>query len=91
MPLFAFANAGVDLSKIEAHMLFSGVSVVIFLGLFIGKQLGVFGFAYMAIKFKLAKLPKEANFKQLYGVCILTGVGFTMSFFIDALAYEVSF
>ncbi|WP_257935669.1 Na+/H+ antiporter NhaA [Campylobacter lari] len=90
LPLFAFANAGVDLSKIEAHMLFSGVSVGIFLGLFVGKQLGVFGFAYMAIKLKLAKLPKDANFKQLYGVCILTGIGFTMSFFIDALAYEVS-
>lgn len=90
LPLFAFANAGVDLSKIEVHMLFSGVSIGIFLGLFVGKQLGVFGFAYMAIKFKLAKLPKDTNFKQLYGVCILTGIGFTMSFFIDALAYEVS-
>lgn len=90
LPLFAFANAGVNLSRITPEMLFSGVSIGIFLGLFIGKQIGVFSFAYLAIKLKLAKLPQKANFKQLYGVCILTGIGFTMSLFIDGLAYEVS-
>ncbi|EAL5944478.1 Na+/H+ antiporter NhaA, partial [Campylobacter coli] len=90
LPLFAFANAGVNLSNIDLNAIFSGVSIGIFLGLFIGKQLGVFLFSYFAIKFKLASLPQNANLKQLYGVCILTGIGFTMSLFIDGLAYEVS-
>ena len=90
LPLFAFANAGVNLSNIDVKALFSGVSIGIFLGLFVGKQLGVFLFSYLAIKFKLAALPQGANLKQLYGICILTGIGFTMSLFIDGLAYEVS-
>lgn len=90
LPLFAFANAGINLSNIDLKSLSSGVSVGIFSGLFIGKQIGVFLFSYLAIKFKLASLPQGANFKQLYGVCILTGIGFTMSLFIDGLAYEVS-
>ncbi|EAI2978115.1 Na+/H+ antiporter NhaA [Campylobacter coli] len=90
LPLFAFANAGVNLSNIDLNAIFSGVSIGIFLGLFVGKQLGVFLFSYLAIKFRLASLPQNANFKQLYGVCILTGIGFTMSLFIDGLAYEVS-
>jgi len=90
LPLFAFANAGVNLAHIDLKTLFSGVSIGIFLGLFLGKQLGVFAFAYLAIKLKLASLPQGANLKQLYGVCILTGIGFTMSLFIDGLAYEVS-
>ena len=82
LPLFAFANAGVNLSKIDLSALFSGVSLGIFLGLFIGKQVGVFLFSYLSIKFNLTRLPSGANFKQLYGVCILTGIGFTMSLFI---------
>ncbi|MBK1971101.1 Na+/H+ antiporter NhaA [Campylobacter sp. TTU-622] len=90
LPLFAFANAGVNLSNITIGSIFSGVSIGIFLGLFLGKQVGVFLFSYLAIKFKLASLPYGANLKQLYGVCILTGIGFTMSLFIDGLAYEVS-
>ncbi|MBZ7935623.1 MULTISPECIES: Na+/H+ antiporter NhaA [Campylobacter] len=90
LPLFAFANAGVNLSNIDLKAMFSGVSIGIFFGLFIGKQLGVFVFSYFAIKFKLAHLPQGSNLKQLYGVCILTGIGFTMSLFIDGLAYEVS-
>ncbi|TKX28093.1 Na+/H+ antiporter NhaA [Campylobacter sp. MIT 12-5580] len=90
LPLFAFANAGVNLSKIDFSSFFSGVSLGIFLGLFVGKQVGVFAFSYFSIKLKLTKLPEGATFKQLYGVCILTGIGFTMSLFIDGLAYEVS-
>lgn len=90
LPLFAFANAGVNLANIDLKSIFSGASVGIFLGLFVGKQVGVFAFSYLAIKSGLARLPEEANFKQLYGVCILTGIGFTMSLFIDGLAYEVS-
>ncbi|ELK0694881.1 Na+/H+ antiporter NhaA [Campylobacter upsaliensis] len=90
LPLFAFANAGVNLANIDLKSIFSGASVGIFLGLFVGKQVGVFLFSYLAIKSGLARLPEGANFKQLYGVCILTGIGFTMSLFIDGLAYEVS-
>ncbi|TQR22883.1 Na+/H+ antiporter NhaA [Campylobacter sp. MIT 97-5078] len=90
LPLFAFANAGVNLSNIDFSSFFSGVSLGIFLGLFVGKQIGVFALSYLSIKLKFTKLPEGATFKQLYGVCILTGIGFTMSLFIDRLAYEVS-
>ena len=90
LPLFAFANAGVNLSKLDISSVFAPVSLGIFLGLFIGKQAGVFLFSYLCIKFKLAALPQNATFKQLYGVCILTGIGFTMSLFIDGLAYEAA-
>lgn len=90
LPLFAFANAGVNLSKLDIASVFAPVSLGIFLGLFIGKQAGVFLFSYLCIKFKLSTLPQNATFKQLYGVCILTGIGFTMSLFIDGLAYEAA-
>ena len=90
LPLFAFANAGVNLANLDLDSVLSGVSLGIFLGLFVGKQVGVFAFAYLAIKMGWAKLPENANLRQLYGVCILTGIGFTMSLFIDGLAYEVS-
>lgn len=62
----------------------------IIFGLFIGKQLGVFVFSYLAIKYNLAKLPKCSTLAQLYGVSVLTGIGFTMSLFIDSLAFENS-
>ncbi|MCR6575766.1 Na+/H+ antiporter NhaA [Campylobacter insulaenigrae] len=90
LPIFAFANAGVDLKDMDPNFIFSSVSLGIILGLFLGKQIGVFIFSYISIKLGLAKLPKNTNFKQLYGVCILTGIGFTMSFFIDGLAYQNS-
>ncbi|WP_297194362.1 Na+/H+ antiporter NhaA [uncultured Campylobacter sp.] len=87
LPVFAFANAGVDLRALDINCLLSPVSLGIFLGLFIGKQLGVFLFSYISIKLKLATFPQDANYKQFYGICILTGIGFTMSLFIDGLAY----
>ena len=90
LPLFAFANAGVDLSQINLSSIFSPVSLGIFLGLFIGKQVGVFLFSWLSIKLRLTNLPSGASFAQLYGVCILTGIGFTMSLFIDGLAYEAA-
>lgn len=90
LPIFAFANAGVDLKNMDVNFMFSSVSLGIILGLFVGKQIGVFLFSYISIKLGLAKLPQNVNFKQLYGVCILTGIGFTMSFFIDGLAYQNS-
>ena len=90
LPIFAFVNAGVDLKDLEFSSLFSDISLGILLGLFLGKQLGVFGFSYLAIKLKLAVLPQGANVKQLYGVSILTGIGFTMSLFVNTLAFNDS-
>lgn len=90
LPLFAFVNAGVDLSGISFEKITTGVSLGIILGLFVGKQVGVFLFTYLAVKYKLAKLPKCATWSQIYGVSILTGVGFTMSLFINSLAYNES-
>ena len=88
LPLFAFVNAGVDLRGISLEEMFTPVPMGIMLGLFIGKQVGVFGFSWVAIKVGLAKLPAGSNWKQLYGVSILTGIGFTMSLFVDSLAYN---
>lgn len=88
LPLFAFVNAGVDLRGISLDDMFGTVPVGIMLGLFIGKQAGVFGFSWLAIKLKIASLPKESSWAQLYGVAVLTGIGFTMSLFIDSLAYN---
>ncbi len=87
LPLFVLANAGLDLQSIDMSMLTSTVSLGIILGLFLGKQLGVFFFSLACIKIGLAPMPKGATYRQLYGVCILTGIGFTMSMFIDGLAY----
>ncbi|MFK5881778.1 MAG: Na+/H+ antiporter NhaA [Sulfurospirillum sp.] len=88
LPLFAFVNAGVDLKGISLDDMTGTVPMGIMLGLFIGKQAGVFGFSWLAIKFKLASLPQDSNWMQLYGVAVLTGIGFTMSLFIDSLAYN---
>jgi NhaA family Na+:H+ antiporter len=88
LPLFAFVNAGIDLRKISMNQMNESVPLGIMLGLFIGKQLGVFGFSWVAIKLKLASLPNESNWWQLYGVAVLTGIGFTMSLFINSLAFE---
>lgn len=90
LPLFAFVNAGVDLKGLQLSAIFSDVSLGIVLGLFLGKQVGVFGFSYLAIKFKYAVLPKGSTFKQLYGASVLTGIGFTMSLFVNTLAYNDS-
>ncbi len=88
LPLFAFVNAGVDLKGISLNDMLGPVPMGIMLGLFIGKQAGVFGFSWLAIKFKIATLPTDSNWMQLYGVAVLTGIGFTMSLFIDSLAYN---
>ena len=87
LPLFAFANAGVDLRQMDSAFLFSSVSLGVFFGLFIGKQIGVFLLSFISIKLKLAHLPPNVSYKEFYGICILTGIGFTMSLFIDGLAY----
>ena len=87
MPLFAFANAGVSLEGLTVSTLLSPVPLGILLGLFIGKQIGVFIFSYGAIKFGLAQMPSNSNWLNFYGVGILTGIGFTMSLFVGNLAF----
>ncbi|WP_294958124.1 Na+/H+ antiporter NhaA [Sulfurovum sp.] len=88
LPLFAFVNAGVDLQGISLADMAEPVPLGIMLGLFIGKQAGVFLFSWAAIKAGIASLPKESSWVMLYGVSVLTGIGFTMSLFIDSLAYD---
>ena len=87
MPLFAVANAGVSFEGLSLSSLFDKVPLGIVLGLFVGKQLGVFLFSYLAIIFKIAKMPNNSNWYNLYGVGILTGIGFTMSLFVGNLAF----
>ncbi len=87
MPLFAFANAGVSLEGLSFASLLDKVPLGILLGLFLGKQLGVFVFSYMSIKMKIAQMPNDSNWYNLYGVGILTGIGFTMSLFVGNLAF----
>jgi len=87
MPLFAFANAGVSLTGISFSSLLLPVPLGILLGLFIGKQIGVFIFSYISIKLGFAQMPNNSNWVSLYGVGILTGIGFTMSLFVGNLAF----
>jgi len=87
MPLFAFANAGVSLEGLSFESLLNKVPLGILLGLFIGKQLGVFLFSYVSIKIKIAQMPNNSNWFNLYGVGVLTGIGFTMSLFVGNLAF----
>ena len=87
LPIFAFVNAGIDVRGISLALMTGSVPIGIALGLFLGKQLGVFGFSWVAIKMGLASLPKDSNWWQLYGVSVLTGIGFTMSLFIGSLAF----
>ncbi len=87
LPLFAFFNAGVDMREISLDQLTGDVPMGIMLGLFLGKQIGVFGLSFLAIKLKIASMPKGSTWLMLYGVSVLTGIGFTMSLFIDTLAF----
>tara|TARA_X000000368_G_C22998054_1_gene697613 strand:- start:252 stop:1430 length:1179 start_codon:yes stop_codon:yes gene_type:complete len=87
MPIFAFANAGVSLEGVSLSSLLDPVPLGILCGLFFGKQFGVFFFSYFSIKLKLAAMPSNANWITLYGVGILTGIGFTMSLFVGNLAF----
>ena len=87
MPLFAFANAGVSLGGLTFGSLLNTVPLGILVGLFVGKQLGVFVFSYISIKLKFAQMPNNSNWINFYGVGILTGIGFTMSLFVGNLAF----
>jgi NhaA family Na+:H+ antiporter len=88
LPVFAFCNAGISLKEIGLEQLSHSVPIGIALGLFIGKQVGIFGFCWLAIKLNLTKFPDRMNWASLYGVAALCGVGFTMSLFIGSLAFE---
>ena len=87
MPLFAFANAGVSLDGLSLSSMMDKVPLGIILGLFVGKQLGVFIFSYVSIKLKIASMPNNANWINFYAVGVLTGIGFTMSLFVGNLAF----
>ena len=88
LPIFAFANAGVPFSGMSLEKLSNGVPMGIILGLFVGKQIGVFGMILLAHLLRLAKLPTGSTWGQVYGVALLCGIGFTMSLFIGTLAFE---
>ncbi|MDP2504362.1 Na+/H+ antiporter NhaA [Oceanobacter sp. 3_MG-2023] len=88
LPVFAFANAGLNLTGIGMDQLLHPIPVGIAAGLFIGKQLGIFAFCWLAIKIGWTKLPSNVSWTTLYGTAALCGVGFTMSLFIGSLAFE---
>jgi len=87
LPVFAFANAGINLKGVGVEQLLHDVPLGIALGLFLGKQVGIFGLCALAIKLKLASLPKGMSWLSLYGTAALCGIGFTMSLFIGSLAF----
>jgi len=88
LPVFAFCNAGINLEGVGFEQVIHSVPVGIALGLFVGKQVGVFGFCYLAIRMGLTALPKGMTFTSLYGTAALCGIGFTMSLFVGSLAFE---
>ena len=90
LPVFAFANAGINLTGISFDKIIHGVPVGIAFGLFFGKQIGIFGLCWLAIKMKMARLPEGMQWSSLYGVSALCGIGFTMSLFIGSLAFAES-
>ena len=87
IPLFAFANAGIDLSEMTFGSLFSGVGLAVMMGLIIGKFLGVLSFSWIAVKLKIVSLPANTTWKALASVCVICGIGFTVSMFIADLSY----
>jgi Na+:H+ antiporter, NhaA family len=88
LPMFAFANAGVSLQGVTPGTLLQSVPLGIAAGLVLGKAVGVFGASWLLIRFAGARLPTESGWQSFFGVCLLCGVGFTMSLFIGALAFE---
>ena len=88
LPLFAFANAGVSFDGLRADDLLGPLPLGIALGLLVGKQVGVFGFMLLAIRFGMVRKPGGVSWGQLWGLACLTGIGFTMSLFIGSLAFD---
>ncbi|WP_260258312.1 Na+/H+ antiporter NhaA [Vibrio intestinalis] len=87
LPLFAFANAGISLEGVSVEGLTSMLPLGIAMGLLVGKPLGIFTFSWAAVKMGVAKLPEGINFKHIFAVSVLCGIGFTMSIFISSLAF----
>lgn len=87
IPLFAFANAGIDLSEMSLGSLFSGVGLAVMVGLVLGKFLGVLSFSWIAVKLKYVSLPANTTWKAFASVCVVCGIGFTVSMFIADLSY----
>lgn len=87
LPLFAFANAGLSFLNINLATFIHPLPLGIIVGLFLGKQLGIFGASWLAIKTKLAKLPHGVSWWHIYGIALICGIGFTMSLFIASLAF----
>ena len=88
IPLFAFANAGIDISQMSVAGMFSGVGVSVMLGLVLGKFLGVFSFSWLAVRLNIVKLPANTTWKAFASVCVICGIGFTVSMFIADLSYS---
>ena len=87
LPLFAFTNASVILSNVTFESLLHPIPLGVALGLFIGKQVGIFSFCYIGVKLGIAHLPKDINWRLLYGISLIAGIGFTMSLFIASLSF----
>ena len=87
VPIFAFANAGIDLSILDFGDLFNGVGLAVLMGLLLGKFVGVFSFSWLAVKAGIVTLPKDVSWKAFASVCVLCGIGFTVSMFIADLSY----
>lgn len=87
VPLFAFFNSGIALSLATVKALSSPVSLGIVIGLFVGKQLGIFGATWLAVRLGIAALPASTNWRHIYGIALVAGIGFTMSLFISGLAF----
>ena len=87
IPLFAFANAGIDLSQMDLGGIFSGVGLAVMVGLVLGKFLGVFSFSWLAVRLKFVSLPAGTDWKSFASVCVVCGIGFTVSMFIADLSY----
>ena len=90
LPLFAFVNTGVNFSGVSSKDFLDNITIGIVLGLFVGKQVGIFSFSLLAIVLKLGKLPDGLRYGHLFGISVLGGIGFTMSLFIGSLAFECS-
>ena len=88
LPIFSFCNSGISFEGLDRQALLHDIPLGIALGLFFGKQIGVFAFCWLGIKLRIAELPNEMSFASLYGVALLCGIGFTMSLFIGSLAFE---
>jgi len=88
IPLFVFCNAGIPFGDTTFQSLTAPLPLAIMMGLFFGKQIGIFCFTWVSVKMGLGKLPSESNWLQLYGISILAGIGFTMSLFLSTLTFE---